>query len=181
ESVTLSNDELDNITKDLESAQEVDLSPDQENAPEAEKEIEKKPEQPQTAAESDDSVIQDTEDFEAELLRSAKVDMKKVSDEDTDTDAPQGKPAAEKESDTSGTRQTKQPEPTAADSASKKKAGAKPAKSKSLKKPVGDAEIAEVFAYFDSLLEYLPEDKIKEFAESKYYDKYISVINRLGR
>ena len=43
-----------------------------------------------------------------------------------------------------------------------------------------DAELVELFSYLDKLFESLPEDKIKDFAKSKYYDKYISIINRLG-
>lgn len=45
---------------------------------------------------------------------------------------------------------------------------------------VEDGELYELFKYIDNLLESLPEDKIREFAESKYYDMYIAIINRLG-
>ena len=45
---------------------------------------------------------------------------------------------------------------------------------------IADSELAELFCYLDNLLECLPEAKIKDFAKSKYYDKYISIINRLG-
>jgi len=52
----------------------------------------------------------------------------------------------------------------------------KPAKTESVK----DSELADLFRYLDVLLDHLPDEKIKEFAESKYYDKYISIINKLG-
>ncbi|MBU1077122.1 MAG: hypothetical protein KKH98_07510, partial [Spirochaetes bacterium] len=36
-----------------------------------------------------------------------------------------------------------------------------------------------VLKYLDSLLDSLPEDKIKEFADSEYYDLYNKLINSL--
>ena len=41
-------------------------------------------------------------------------------------------------------------------------------------------DLVEIFTYLDHLLDALPENKIREFAESQYYDKYISIINHLG-
>ena len=41
-------------------------------------------------------------------------------------------------------------------------------------------ELKTVLKYLDSLLEDLPEDKIKEFAKSEYYDLYIKILDKLG-
>ena len=37
-----------------------------------------------------------------------------------------------------------------------------------------------IFKYLDDLLNNLPEDKIKEFAQSKYYDLYTKFLDNLG-
>ncbi len=41
-------------------------------------------------------------------------------------------------------------------------------------------ELKTVLKYLDNLLENLPEDKIKEFAKSEYYDLYIKILDKLG-
>ncbi|MGP1437985.1 MAG: hypothetical protein ACTTKH_02810 [Treponema sp.] len=41
-------------------------------------------------------------------------------------------------------------------------------------------EVKSVLAYMDQLLESLPEDKIKEFAESEYYEMYHRLFSELG-
>ncbi len=41
-------------------------------------------------------------------------------------------------------------------------------------------ELKKVLGYLDNLLENLPEDKIKEFAKSEYYDLYVKILNKLG-
>ncbi|MGA2141425.1 MAG: hypothetical protein ABSG94_03285 [Brevinematales bacterium] len=41
-------------------------------------------------------------------------------------------------------------------------------------------ELRKVLGYLDSLLENLPEDKIKEFAKSEYYDLYVKILSKLG-
>lgn len=41
-------------------------------------------------------------------------------------------------------------------------------------------EIKSVLAYMDQLLESLPDNKIKEFAESEYFDKYNRIFDELG-
>lgn len=41
-------------------------------------------------------------------------------------------------------------------------------------------ELKSVLAYLDRLLEDLPEDKIKEFAKSDYYDLYVKILDKLG-
>ena len=37
-----------------------------------------------------------------------------------------------------------------------------------------------IFKYLDDLLNNLPEDKIKEFAQSEYYDLYTKLLDNLG-
>ena len=41
-------------------------------------------------------------------------------------------------------------------------------------------ELRKVLGYLDNLLENLPEDKIKEFAKSEYYDLYVKILSKLG-
>jgi pilus assembly protein FimV len=41
-------------------------------------------------------------------------------------------------------------------------------------------ELRSVLVYLDSLLEDLPENKIKEFAKSEYYDLYVKILDKLG-
>jgi hypothetical protein len=41
-------------------------------------------------------------------------------------------------------------------------------------------DLRKVLRYLDNLLEDLPEDKIKEFAKSEYYDLYVTILNKLG-
>lgn len=41
-------------------------------------------------------------------------------------------------------------------------------------------DIRKVLLYLDSLLGSLPEDKIKEFASSEYYDLYVKLFNKLN-
>lgn len=41
-------------------------------------------------------------------------------------------------------------------------------------------EIKKVMGYLDSLLDNLPEDKIKEFSQSEYYDLYVKILDKLG-
>lgn len=45
---------------------------------------------------------------------------------------------------------------------------------------VDDKELYDLLKYLDTLLEHLPEEHIRAFAESRHYDRYISLINRLG-
>lgn len=40
-------------------------------------------------------------------------------------------------------------------------------------------DIRKILTYLDKLLESLPEDKIKEFASSEYYDLYIRIFDKL--
>ena len=42
------------------------------------------------------------------------------------------------------------------------------------------SEIKSVLSYFDQLLEALPEDKIKEFAQSEYFVRYQRLFKELG-
>ncbi len=44
---------------------------------------------------------------------------------------------------------------------------------------VDSDEIIEIFKYIDNLFGYLPEEKIKEFAKSKYYDLYNKIFDEL--
>lgn len=46
--------------------------------------------------------------------------------------------------------------------------------------PESKEELKTVLKYLDNLLEDLPEDKIKEFSESKYYDLYVKILDKLG-
>ncbi len=41
-------------------------------------------------------------------------------------------------------------------------------------------ELRKVLGYLDNLLESLPEEKIKEFAKSEYYDLYVKILSKLG-
>ncbi|MEN2998112.1 MAG: hypothetical protein ABDH28_03645 [Brevinematia bacterium] len=41
-------------------------------------------------------------------------------------------------------------------------------------------DIKKVLLYLDRLLESLPEDKIKEFASSEYYDLYMRIFDKLN-
>ncbi len=41
-------------------------------------------------------------------------------------------------------------------------------------------ELRKVIQYLDNLLADLPEDKIKEFAQSEYYDLYMKIMDKLG-
>ncbi|MBN2554089.1 MAG: hypothetical protein JXB06_15030, partial [Spirochaetales bacterium] len=42
------------------------------------------------------------------------------------------------------------------------------------------SEIRSVLSYFDQLLEALPEEKIKEFAQSEYFVRYKRLFEELG-
>ncbi len=46
--------------------------------------------------------------------------------------------------------------------------------------PETKEELRTVLKYLDNLLEELPEDKIKEFAKSEYYDLYVKILDKLG-
>ncbi|MEJ5284038.1 MAG: hypothetical protein WHS77_03205 [Brevinematales bacterium] len=46
--------------------------------------------------------------------------------------------------------------------------------------PETKEELKTVLKYLDNLLEELPEDKIKEFAKSEYYDLYVKILDKLG-
>jgi len=41
-------------------------------------------------------------------------------------------------------------------------------------------ELKNVLSYMDHLLESLPEEKIEEFAQSEYFDKYKKIFKELG-
>jgi hypothetical protein len=41
-------------------------------------------------------------------------------------------------------------------------------------------ELKNVLSYLDQILESLPEDKIKEFAQSEYFDIYKKLFYELG-
>lgn len=41
-------------------------------------------------------------------------------------------------------------------------------------------EIVELLLYMDRLFEYLPEDVIRDFARSSFYEKYNHLLSRLG-
>jgi hypothetical protein len=41
-------------------------------------------------------------------------------------------------------------------------------------------ELKAVLSYLDGLLENLPEEKIKQFAKSEYYDLYVKILDKLG-
>ncbi len=41
-------------------------------------------------------------------------------------------------------------------------------------------EMKKVLQYLDNLLEDLPEEKIKEFSQSEYYDLYVKILDKLG-
>jgi hypothetical protein len=41
-------------------------------------------------------------------------------------------------------------------------------------------ELRTVLCYLDTLLEDLPEEKIKAFAKSEYYDLYVKILDKLG-
>ena len=45
---------------------------------------------------------------------------------------------------------------------------------------IENIDLYDLFVYLDRLLDYLPDEKVHEFAKSSYYDKYIALINRLG-
>ena len=47
-------------------------------------------------------------------------------------------------------------------------------------KEVNIDDIKKVLSYLDSLFGYLPEDKIKEFAKSEYYEVYNKLFDELG-
>jgi len=46
--------------------------------------------------------------------------------------------------------------------------------------PALKTELKNVLSYMDHLLESLPEDKIEEFAQSEYFDKYKKIFKELG-
>lgn len=46
--------------------------------------------------------------------------------------------------------------------------------------PETKEELKTVLKYLDNLLEELPEDKIREFAKSEYYDLYVKILDKLG-
>ncbi len=41
-------------------------------------------------------------------------------------------------------------------------------------------KLRTILKYLDDLFEFLPEDKVKEFAESEYYDIYEEILDKLG-
>ena len=59
-----------------------------------------------------------------------------------------------------------------------------PAPAKTRKTPaknqITESDLKKIFAYLYKLLENLPEAKIREFANSEFYDLYTSIINKLG-
>jgi len=40
--------------------------------------------------------------------------------------------------------------------------------------------LKKVLKYLDKLLESLPEDKVREFASSEYYDLYVRLFDKLN-
>jgi len=42
------------------------------------------------------------------------------------------------------------------------------------------ASIRKLLKYLDSLFDKLPEEVIKNFANSEYFDLYVKVLNELG-
>ncbi len=45
---------------------------------------------------------------------------------------------------------------------------------------IAGSDIKKILKYLDELLDKLPEDEIKKFAESKYYDLYVDLLDKLG-
>ncbi|OHD55217.1 MAG: hypothetical protein A2014_07080 [Spirochaetes bacterium GWF1_49_6] len=41
-------------------------------------------------------------------------------------------------------------------------------------------EVKKILKYLDTLLEDLPEDKIRRFSQSEYYDLYVKILDKLG-
>ena len=50
----------------------------------------------------------------------------------------------------------------------------------SAREEVADEDLKKLIKYLDSLLEKLPDDVIKEFAESEYYDLYNKILEKFG-
>ncbi len=48
------------------------------------------------------------------------------------------------------------------------------------KEVLQDEDLKKLMKYLDTLLEKLPDDVIKEFAESEYYDLYNKILDKLG-
>ncbi len=49
-----------------------------------------------------------------------------------------------------------------------------------LEKDIDKEQLKKVIKYLDNMLDNLPEDKIKEFAESEYYELYNKLLDSLG-
>ncbi len=46
--------------------------------------------------------------------------------------------------------------------------------------PEKEEDLVKLFSYLDGLFEKLPEETIKKFAESEYFDLYVKVMNEIG-
>lgn len=188
EVVSVSGEELDSITQDLnleepagEASEAVDLAEAAEHEDPA-------------AKTSGKDVMEDSVNFEAEIMESAQVSLakpKKQSLVDLEEAVDKGIDAIDRlEAETPGKFKEELPDlhEEKAEDEAKPAAREKVVPSTKKKLPtrehtptaVSDKELSELLAYLDELLEHLPEEKIREFAESKHYDRYISLINRLG-
>ncbi|MBL8994148.1 MAG: hypothetical protein JNM63_12465 [Spirochaetia bacterium] len=187
EVVSVSGEELDSITQDLnleESPETAEASVDLAEAAEHED---------PTAKASGKDVMEDSVNFEAEIMESAQVSIakpKKQSLVDLEEAVDKGIDAIDRmEAETPSKIQDELPDLSDENAAGEKPAAREMVVPSTKKKAaprehtptaVSDKELSELLAYLDELLEHLPEEKIREFAESKHYDRYISLINRLG-
>jgi len=188
EVVSVSGEELDSITQDLNLEESSE-------APEASVDLAEAAEHEDPAAKaSGKDVMEDSVNFEAEIMESAQVSLakpKKQSLVDLEEAVDQGIDAIDRmESETPDKFKDELPDLHDDKDADEGKPAAREKLVPSTKKKmpprehtptaVSDKELSELLAYLDELLEHLPEEKIREFAESKHYDRYISLINRLG-
>ncbi len=191
EVVSVSGEELDSITQDLDLVGEAETGSDESvdlgEAADA-------PGQP-----SEKDVMKDSVNFEAEIMEDAQVSFAKpksslVDLEDAvdkgmeELDRIEAGPAAplaksERKPDKFKKEEEDFSAPLTTNGLDREKLSAvrKKASGKIGNDPVvSDKELFELLSYLDELLDHLPEDKVREFAESKHYDRYISLINRLG-
>ena len=180
ETIALSSNELDNILTDVDESQVLDLN--EKDLQETEKEIVSvSGEELDQIAEDDKESrnIQESLDFEKEIMADAQKSTGREENRQTISEPSKLKPKKDqsknsKKGDAAASLEPLSDTPVTSPRISKKK------NLDSKKKNIEEVALFDLFSYLNNLLDHLPKEKIVEFAESKYYDKYIALINRLG-
>ncbi len=169
ESISLSGDELDNILQNSEVVEEsASTETEEKAAEEGNREVEPTS-APIEEAETLESVGEETygESIDFSFDEEQGEEMGKAGVSGLEELKEEVEPSITEQDETdAAVSVAKISEPEAKISASEKK--------------VSDEDIKIIIKYLDSLLDKLPDDVIKEFAESEYYDLYNKILSKLG-